>query len=192
MSADVEAGIAERGYEREVPMGGELSRVPCDAAAPSFLLEALRDPREASLERMQIVKSWIADGVAQERVYDVACADGRAPDPGTHRCDLQVEPPSVSDCSFDEYQRAVVSLGELDRPGLRSGPEGLLLTRMCCRFRPVAGVRGMRFALAWIRGKALRASSKSAPSPLPSGTHLMKWRLCEELSAAVWSCALGG
>jgi hypothetical protein len=102
--ADLEAGIAERGYERGVPMGGELgelSRVLSDATAPSFLLEALRDPREAPLERMQIVKSWIADGVAHERVYDVACADGRAPDPENHRCDLKVEPPSVSDCSFD-------------------------------------------------------------------------------------------
>ena len=100
-TADLEVGIAERGYERGVPMGGELSRVRGDAAAPSFLIEALRDPREAPLERMQIVKSWIVDGVAKERVYDVACADGRAPDPASHRCDLKVEPPSLSDCSFD-------------------------------------------------------------------------------------------
>ena len=71
-SADRETGIARAGYARGVPMGGELLPESGKRGAPTFLVEALRDPREAPPERMQIVKAWIEDGHARERVYDVA------------------------------------------------------------------------------------------------------------------------
>ncbi|MEE8163962.1 MAG: DUF3604 domain-containing protein [Myxococcota bacterium] len=99
--ADLETGMAQAGYARGVPMGAELGRVVVGVVSPTFLIQALRDPLEAPLERMQIVKAWIQDGRARERVYDVACADGRVPDPKSHRCDLAVETPDLSDCSYD-------------------------------------------------------------------------------------------
>jgi Protein of unknown function (DUF3604) len=69
------------GYRKGVPMGGDLRAMPDDATAPSFMVYALRDPIGANLDRMQVVKGWLdADGVTQERVYDVAWSDNRVPD----------------------------------------------------------------------------------------------------------------
>jgi hypothetical protein len=70
--------FAERGYSGGVPMGGDLSSAPADKA-PSFMIRALRDPDNANLDRVQIIKGWLdSDGNTHERIYDVACADGRA------------------------------------------------------------------------------------------------------------------
>ena len=69
--------IASIGYEKGVPMGGELSAAP-EGTAPTFLIAALRDPDGANLDRVQIVKGWLdSDGRVHERVYDVAVSDGR-------------------------------------------------------------------------------------------------------------------
>ena len=69
--------FAEQGYQRGVPMGSDLSAAP-EGASPSFLVRAVRDPDGANLDRVQIIKGWLDDnGDAQERVYDVAVADGR-------------------------------------------------------------------------------------------------------------------
>jgi hypothetical protein len=68
------------GYEKGVPMGGDLRPAPEGAAAPSFMVYALRDPIGANLDRIQIVKGWLdAEGVTHEKVYDVAWSDSREP-----------------------------------------------------------------------------------------------------------------
>jgi hypothetical protein len=67
--------IAAAGYAKGVPMGGDLTAAP---SAPSFLLHAVKDPKDANLDRIQIVKGWIGgDGLALEKVYDVAWSPGR-------------------------------------------------------------------------------------------------------------------
>jgi len=69
--------FAGHGYANGVPMGGDLKGLGGDDV-PGLLIRALRDPDGANLDRVQVVKGWVdADGVTQERVYDVACADGR-------------------------------------------------------------------------------------------------------------------
>jgi len=71
---------AFRGYEKGVPMGGDL-RARDNDAAPTFMVYALRDPIGANLDRIQIVKGWVdANGVTHEKVYDVAWSTGREPD----------------------------------------------------------------------------------------------------------------
>ena len=61
------------GYERGVPMGGVLEE---SGEAPTFLVEALKDPDGANLDRVQIVKGWVdAGGELRERVFDVAWSD---------------------------------------------------------------------------------------------------------------------
>lgn len=58
-------------------MGGDLASAPKDSA-PSFLIQAVRDPDGAALDRVQVIKGWVdRDGKAQERIYDVAVSDGR-------------------------------------------------------------------------------------------------------------------
>jgi len=71
---------AFRGYEKGVPMGGDLPRRK-GAAAPAFMVYALRDPIGANLDRIQIIKGWLdAKGKTHEKVYDVAWSPGRQPD----------------------------------------------------------------------------------------------------------------
>ncbi|NWG45914.1 MAG: DUF3604 domain-containing protein [Alphaproteobacteria bacterium] len=71
------ADLAEAGYSKGVPMGGDLTKAP-RGKAPSFLVRAVKDPEGANLDRVQIVKGWrAANGELMERVYDVAVSDGR-------------------------------------------------------------------------------------------------------------------
>jgi hypothetical protein len=75
---------AHVGYTRGVPMGGDLAPAPDDAAAPTFLVAALRDPIGGNLDRIQVVKGWLdAAGELHERVYDVVWAGDRQPGPDT-------------------------------------------------------------------------------------------------------------
>ncbi|MGD8556794.1 MAG: DUF3604 domain-containing protein, partial [Chromatiales bacterium] len=68
------------GYEKGVPMGGDLKAVK-GKEAPTFMVYALRDPIGANLDRVQIVKGWLdKDGKTHEKVYDVAWSAGREPD----------------------------------------------------------------------------------------------------------------
>ncbi|MCP4878692.1 MAG: DUF3604 domain-containing protein, partial [Gammaproteobacteria bacterium] len=68
---------AFKGYEKGVPMGGDLNKAP-EGKSPTFMVFALRDPVGANLDRIQIVKGWQdVKGQLHERIYDVAVSDGR-------------------------------------------------------------------------------------------------------------------
>ena len=102
------AGAADHvaaAYEAGVPMGGDLEGG--NSGAPSFLVWALRDPENAWLQRAQVIKGWLEDGEAQERVYDVVCSDGLEPDPETHRCDDNGAQVNLNDCSISRDKGAV-------------------------------------------------------------------------------------
>jgi hypothetical protein len=68
------------GYQKGVPMGGDLPARPAGAGAPTFMVYSLRDAQGANLDRIQIVKGWLAeDGETHEQVYDVAWSGDRRP-----------------------------------------------------------------------------------------------------------------
>ena len=68
------------GYEKGVPMGGDLSKA-ADGKSPTFMVYALRHPIGANLDRIQIIKGWLdKNGETHERIYDVAVSDGRTID----------------------------------------------------------------------------------------------------------------
>lgn len=70
--------IAEVGYADGVPMGGDLLRPATEGAAPQFLIQAVKDPVGANLDRVQVIKGWVnASGEAQEKVFNVAWAGER-------------------------------------------------------------------------------------------------------------------
>jgi hypothetical protein len=78
-AADVNAqDLAEVGYRGGVPMGGEISDPPTPDHGPTLLIRAVKDPDDANLDRVQVVKGWITrEGEAAERVFDVAWSDHR-------------------------------------------------------------------------------------------------------------------
>jgi hypothetical protein len=82
------SNFAEHGYDHGVPMGGDLAKAP-EGKAPTMLIRVLRDPDGANLDRVQIIKGWLdKDGKTHERIYDVACANGR--EIKNRRCDKPV------------------------------------------------------------------------------------------------------
>jgi hypothetical protein len=90
--------FARAGYDRGVPMGGDLSAGP-QGEVPKFMIRALRDPDGANLDRIQIIKGWVdAQGNTQEKVYDVTCADRMVVD---GKCDSDVgSTVNIKDASY--------------------------------------------------------------------------------------------
>ncbi|WP_338733555.1 DUF3604 domain-containing protein [Mangrovimonas cancribranchiae] len=75
--SDLNAEMVKTGYDKGVPMGGDLNKTE-SGTAPGFLIAAMKDPDGANLDRVQVVKGWLkADGTSGEKVYDVALSDGR-------------------------------------------------------------------------------------------------------------------
>jgi hypothetical protein len=171
-SADLESGIAQAGYGRGVAMGGELATDPGERAAPTFLVEALRDPREAPLERIQIVKAWVEEGEARERVYDAACAGGGAPDPEQHRCALSSEPPDLSDCSYGASRGSAQLSAAWSDPDFDPGERAFYYARVLqiptCRWSTWdalrLGVAPPPGAPAWLQERALTSPIWIAPT----------------------------
>ena len=122
---------AFRGYEKGVPMGGDLSDAPA-GRSPSFLVVALKDPIGANLDRAQIVKGWMdSGGELHERIYDVAVSDGRTigadgrsgrPEPYTGR-----QHRGSRGRHLDQHDRRLGARRGLDGPRLRPGSSRVLL-----------------------------------------------------------------
>ncbi len=76
----LKSDLANVGYTKGVPMGGDLTRAPVNKA-PSFLVRAIKDPDGANLDRVQVIKGWLGkDGELYEKVYNVALSDNRVED----------------------------------------------------------------------------------------------------------------
>ena len=76
---DTLSSIAKLGYQKGVPMGGELLAGPA-GKSPTFLVAAMKDPLSGNLDRIQIIKGWLdAEGKTHEKVYEVAWSDDRKP-----------------------------------------------------------------------------------------------------------------
>jgi hypothetical protein len=83
-----------------VPMGSVLATGQ-QPDSPEFLVWAIRDPLDAPLQRVQMVKGWIDDaGQTHENVVDIACADGLQVDPTTGRCPDNGASVDLSTCQY--------------------------------------------------------------------------------------------
>jgi len=92
--------FAKYGYQKGVPMGGDLSSAP-QGKAPAFLIRALRDVDGANLDRIQVVKGWLdAKGDLQEKIYDVAWSGDRKPDSQSGKLPAVGNTVDVADASY--------------------------------------------------------------------------------------------
>ena len=57
-------------------MGGDLPAAK--SKAPTFIVWAVKDPDDANLDRIQIVKGWTRNGQIFEKIYDVAWSNRKA------------------------------------------------------------------------------------------------------------------
>lgn len=81
-SVDLTGDWVAAGYQRGVPMGGEL-RGKGAPAAPRFIISALKDPVGANLDRAQVIKGWVdASGTLREKVFDVSWSSPATRRPG--------------------------------------------------------------------------------------------------------------
>lgn len=80
----VATGDLEAAYATGVPMGGTLYSAYAgytgdkNAAAPRLFVWATQDPDNAPLAKIQIIKGWLENGEAKEKVFDIACAQADA------------------------------------------------------------------------------------------------------------------
>lgn len=92
-------------YTQGVSMGGDLMAKPGET--PAFIVWAARDAQSAPLQRMQVIKGWIEGGETREQIFDIACSDGLAVDPDTHRCPDNGAKVNLSDCAISADRGAV-------------------------------------------------------------------------------------
>ncbi len=77
--------IADPGYAKGVPMGGDLPSREPNSKTPSFLVAAMMDPESGNLDRIQIIKGWLdSNGETHEKIYDVAWGDADRRQPGSN------------------------------------------------------------------------------------------------------------
>lgn len=77
------ADWTKQAYRTGAPMGSDLPFRAAGASAPSFILQAVKDPDGANLDRLQVVKVWVENGQNKEKIFDVALSGGRKTDPRT-------------------------------------------------------------------------------------------------------------
>jgi len=89
--------LIRKAYSLSTPMGGDI--FIDNQMSPTFLIWSVSDPLSNKLQRSQVVKGWVENGVHNEKIFDVACSDGLKVDPITHRCPDNGAEVNLNDCS---------------------------------------------------------------------------------------------
>jgi hypothetical protein len=131
---DLDPGLCDapdfvaQGYANGVPMGGELASASAGQAM-RVAISALRDAGTAEhpgvgLERLQIIKGWVADGEVRYRVVDVAGTASETPFVDPLTC-APIEAGAAEMCAifedddFDPGQHAFYYARVLEGPSCR-------------------------------------------------------------------------
>jgi hypothetical protein len=64
-------------YAQGVSMGGDLPARSPKATSPTLILQALKDPDGANLDRIQVIKVWMKGDGYREKVFDVVLSNAR-------------------------------------------------------------------------------------------------------------------
>ena len=95
------SNAVEVGYDKGVPMGGDLTARPDSARGPVFMVGAMKDAWSGNLDRLQIIKGWVDKrGKRRERLYDVAVSDGRSIGPDGRVAEPVGNTVNLEDASF--------------------------------------------------------------------------------------------
>jgi uncharacterized protein DUF3604 len=121
--------LLDKAYAGGVAMGGTLALRPQPATSPTFILSALRDSGTSTrpgvgLQRLQIIKGWIADGQPHQKVFDAAGGADNGAAVDTDTCTpLGTGADALctvwSDPEFDPAQRAFYYARVIENPSCR-------------------------------------------------------------------------
>lgn len=135
--------LAQIAYDSGVTMGGELKRHL--TRQPRFLVWAAAAPMGAKLQRAQVIKGYVKNGEHVEKVFDVACSDGLAVNPTTHRCPDNGAAVDLSDCSISANSGAAQLKALWQDPEFEPGQEAFYYVRVLenptCRWSTWDAVR---------------------------------------------------
>ena len=98
----VDTNLIKKAYAQNTTMGGTIQSEK--SIEPKFLIWAISDPNGAPLQRVQVIKGWLEDGVHREKIFDVACSDGLIVNPKTNRCPDNKAEVNLADCSFSSEE----------------------------------------------------------------------------------------
>lgn len=98
---DVRSDAVEAAYRNGVPMGGDLD----GTSIPRFWVWAAQDPNGVSLDRIQVVKGWVANGEQKHNVRDVVCSGGRNPG-ADGRCPVTESGVDTASCNTNDRSGA--------------------------------------------------------------------------------------
>ena len=169
---DIDAtGDIAAAYKNGVPMGGTLEADNRAASSsPSVFVWAIKDPDNAPLARIQLVKGWVEDGERREIVHDVACGGSRL-DPDTGKCAANGAQVNLNDCSWNNADGAPELKVLWRDQDYRAGQEAFYYVRVVqnptCR---------------WTTYDALRLGTEPPPD-VPATVTEMAW------SSPVWVTA---
>ncbi len=77
---DTTTSVSEAPQQGVVPMGADLPAPAPSNQNPGFVVSAMKDPKGANLDRIQIIKGWVdAQGESHERIFDIAWSGARTP-----------------------------------------------------------------------------------------------------------------
>jgi hypothetical protein len=135
--------LIQEAYSANIPMGGDI--IQEKGKNPRFLVWAISDPLGAPLQRVQIIKGWLADGEQRERVFDVACSDGQRVNPLNHRCPDNGAKVNLEDCSISREKGSAEIKTFWEDPEFRSDQQVFYYARVLenptCRWSTWDAVR---------------------------------------------------
>ena len=112
------SNMAERGYKKGVPMGGDLVAAP-KGKSPTFMIAAVKDPIGANLDRVQVIKGWVdATGKKQEKIYEVVWGDA-----DTRKLDAKGKLPSVGNTVNLETCEVANTIGDSELKTVWTDPD---------------------------------------------------------------------
>ena len=124
-----QADWVKAAYAGGVPQGGDLTS-QAGAAAPTFVVHAIKDPDSGNLDRVQIIKIATKNGKSKETVYDVVWSGDRKPDAKTGKVPGRRQYGGHQDCNLYQLYRRNRADRRVDRSFIRSqGARNLLCPR---------------------------------------------------------------
>ena len=91
-------------YNDGNPMGSTIKHN--EGKNISFYITAKKDPIDAPLDKIQVIKGWIENGEAMEEVMDVVCSENRKINNKSMRCETLKVDVDLTTCKIDQDRGA--------------------------------------------------------------------------------------